>query len=507
MSGILIALGGYLAVGTLILIIDGYKSTLSYISWGVGTGGFIWALLSYLQSGPLIWYLGGWNVKGIEVRLDLTSLLFMGLILSLNLVTLLHLKSSESKSFYSLYNYLLGMGTSLAITHDIFNLYVCIELLSVVTILLIGYERKTHQIWAGIKYLFLSSLSMSIYLLGMSLLYKAAGTLSISELTAILSQRNLPTVNIGLALMVAGLAVKGGIFFFGMWLPDAHAYSHHVVSVLLSGMAIKGGIMGIIRISSVSDLTPVLTTLGAVTGIGGVIYAMFATKPKRILAFSTMSQMGYILVGLGSGTITGIVGGTFHLLFHGLFKGLLFLSVGFSGVGEENIYEISDRKVPLMSKVGFLIGSLSIAGVPPLNGFISKTLCVEGFPSLWVSGLLFLVGIGTAISFIRLGWFFLGGKTIWEFKSGTAILLLSAIVLASGFLTGGLVGEVNWAELLKPLPILESLVTLGVGGLLYFLLKDHLHQARIPRNLFNIDNSILSIFLGFIAIISLLIYL
>ena len=502
MVGFLLAVGGYLTFGTLILVLKRGGYLLSFVGWLLGLAGLTKLALQFAQSGPFIWYVGGEG--GIEMRCDLPSLLFGGLVLSLNLATLLYVGRNEDPTFYALYNYLLATAFSLELSHDLFNIYVSIELLSLLSILLIGYGKKTYQIWAGLKYLLLSSFSMSLYLLGVGLVYKISGTLSIEALSEAENLAATTGFKTGLALMIAGLAVKGGIFFFSMWLPDAHAYSETVISALLSGIAIKGGIFGILRVAEIADLGPLLIVLGGVTGLLGAYCALLARRPKKILAFSTMSQMSYILIGFGSDAFLGMLGASFHIVFHGLFKGLLFLSAGASGAGKTSLYDLREA-IPKSAKLGLIVGSLSMMALPPFDAFFSKSLCLEGVSSLGSKATLLAIGLGTVASFVRLNWYMLRAKTAPSFFKGKSIVILSLITLGSAaFLP--LLLEVQPLHLLVSGHFWESILTFLAGAGLFFIFREKFKKKDLWRSPFTLENS-LCFLLGGLLFVSLFLLL
>ena len=504
MIGFLLAIGFYLGAGILVSILGRRGFLTSMAAWVGATGGVIFAAIEYRTDGVQVSGLAGWPLKGIEVQLDEPALLLATLILVLNLCTLLYVYTREETFFYAIYNYLLGTGLALGISHDLFSIYILMELLSLVSILMIGYSKKTYQIWAGVKYLLLSSLSMSIYLVGMAIIYHSGGSLSISVLQNLFHSSQSKPVLVGVSLMIVGLAVKSGIFLFSMWLPDAHAYSATVVSALLSGMAIKGGIIGILRVSSLADIDVVLLFLGSLTGVLGVLYAVLAKRPKKILAFHTMSQVGYILIGMGAGTALGLAGATLHLLFHGLFKGLLFLAVGSAGTGGRTVYELQDMKISIGTKVGLAVASLSIMAIPPFDGFYSKDLCLMAAPSPWIAGILILIGIGTVISFTKLSWFFLTANTGSLDHHSGAILTLSVLVLASGPVVVWSLSGVELMSLLKLSHVMESLIIFAVGIVGYVGLRHIIGKVTLPSFPFEVENATISIYLGFLVLTLLL---
>ena len=503
MTPLILGVSFYLFAGTLAFIFPLYRFWFSVVGWMGAVGGLVRATLLFLESGPIVQSLGSWAVLGIEIKIDQTTLLFGTLVVLINIFTLLDLRGRKQGFFYCLYNLLLGTCFSLAFSNDLFNLYVTIELMSLISILAIGYDRKAYQIYAGIKYLVLSSLSMSLYLIGLALLYSTHGYLGISELASVVPATPDSTVFLAVGLMITGLAVKSGTLLFSMWLPDAHSYCSTVVSALLSGLAVKCGLVGIIRVSEIVPCGFLLLELGALTGIGGAFYAVAARRPKRILAYHTMSQVGYILIGIGIGSSLALTAATLHILFHGLFKSLLFLSVGHTGVGNQSLYKLKkDRAIPLGSKVGLFAGSLCIMAIPPFNGYFSKGLLVEQAHRPWVWGVIMVTGLGTAFSFLKLNWKInFQTPSIGLSRDDLPLVSFAVVVLLTSLFAFSILGRGEFLTLLSPSHAIQRLVLTLFAGVAYWSLRSFLKSKQVSETPFTLDNSLISIFTGF-AIIS-----
>ena len=437
----------------------------------------------------------------MEFKLDETTLLFAGLVVVLNLFTLLYLQGTKKGTFYALYNFLLVSTYSMAFSHDLFNIYVTIEFMSLVAILLIGYGRKAYQIYAGIKYLLVSSLAMSLYLIGLGLVYRGGGHLSIAELERAIEGKPEFTLSLGISLMISGLAVKGGVMLFSMWLPDAHGYSGTVVSALLSGLAIKSGLVGVIRLAELVNWNILWLFLGSLTGITGGIFALLGRRPKRILAYSTISQIGYVLLGVGAGTHAGILAAALNIFFHGMFKSLLFLSVGHAGVGNRDVFSGESLPVPTESLVGLSVGTLSILAIPPFSKYFSKAFLLESSEQGWITWIMLLIGLGTATYVVKLDWALLiksHRKPLDE--GGWALIAFSFFVATSGLVAWMVLGGHEISALLT-FHHIALYLSLPVAGLLVFLaFKNKLGHVKSPRLPFNLDNALISVFTGFLFI-------
>ncbi|MFW6111892.1 MAG: complex I subunit 5 family protein [Candidatus Bipolaricaulota bacterium] len=505
MIALLIGVASYISAGVLSLLLPDQRSLFGVLGWVGALIGTSLATFSYLDSGSLVSTLGRWGPLGIELKIDQTTILFILLVVILNLFTLWYLRGRKKATFYCLYNFLFATSFSVGFSNDLFNLYVTIELMSLLSILLIGYERKAYQIYAGIKYLLLSSLAMSLYLIGLGIIYRSGGYLGIEKLARSLAEDPDFAISLGLGLMVTGLAVKGGVLLFSMWLPDAYSYSGTVVSVVLSGIATKFGLIGIIRLSAVGNLNYLLLVLGALTGLGGAVFAIAGKLPKRILAYSTISQVGYILIGVGTGTVLGITGASLHIFFHGLFKSLLFLSVGHAGVGAVSIYGGLKASIPLASKIGLTIGSLSVMAVPPFSGYFSKNALVNPGVPQWIWYVVLVIGLATVVYLVKLNWALLVRPTAGGFNSGDLTLVVFGIVVAlSGLVTVAVLGGAEFIKLFNLINVITAFGLALGGGSILFGLGSRVEVLEVPGFPFNLENSLISLFTGFIVIAAVL---
>jgi formate hydrogenlyase subunit 3/multisubunit Na+/H+ antiporter MnhD subunit len=221
-----------------------------------------------------------------------------------------------------------------------------------------------------------------------------------------------PTALIAVALLIAGFGTKAGLVPFHVWLPDAHAEAPAPVSVLLSGVMIKVALYALARTISIffpaiPQLTLFAVALGCLTMVVGVVLAMAQDDLKRLLAYSSVSQMGYVLAGVALGTYLGCYGGLFHLMNHALFKALLFMGAGAIVVatGARRISELGGlaRRMPITSAC-FLVGVLAIAGFPPFNGFMSKLtiyLALARAGLWWAVVVAVLTSLLTMVALIR----------------------------------------------------------------------------------------------------------
>ncbi len=458
------------------------------------------------QGKPLVIVLGGWEKGiGIELAADRFSLGLTILVLLLGGAVVAYLWHERLRPyFFMLLHLLLGSVYTLVFARDLFNIYVTLELLTLVSFLLVGYERKPYQIWASLKYLLLASLGLGIYLLGVAIIYYHTGTLNLGLVAARLAaEQGTPWVLLASSLLVTGVAVKSGIFIFSLWLPAAHSSATPAVSALLSGLVIKMGVVVLFRLTSAFSLSLPLLVLGALTGLLGVIYAIFTYDLKRMLAFHTLSQIGYITLGIGIGSEIGIAGSLEYIVGHGLFKGLLFLAAGAAvqTAGEGDIPGLIARraKIPVSARVALLVGTLGIIGVPPLAGFCGKSLLSAGVQSPVIQTVLILISLGTVASFAKLIPLFRierGPSSTWPVKLAFVILGLPIVLFLP--LARLLVPAAQLSLSLYVLPFVKSLLAVGGGFLLYRLLSRR--PFHLPQRIFRLEEAILVILSGFFLI-------
>jgi formate hydrogenlyase subunit 3/multisubunit Na+/H+ antiporter MnhD subunit len=376
---------------------------------------------------PLVYELGNWpEPVGIALYLDglaWTSSL-VGALVALCAVLFAVAERKHGPRFYFFFLLLVFGMEGVVLTGDLFNLFVFLEILSIASYILIASRDWPQALLGSFRYLMISSLGVAFFLLGIFLVYQATGTLSlrmVSEALRIpgatgggLLERRL---QLAVVCLVTGTGVKAAFFPFHTWLPDAHASAPHPVSAVLSGVMIKISFLVVWRMLVLfpyGQLQRVLLWAGAVTAVFGVVAAIAQTDCKRLLAFHSVSQMGYIIAAFGAGTAAALGASLYHLVNHSLFKGLLFLTIG------AVIHATGERDIGRLRRLGglagrlpgvfalFLVGVLSIAGLPPFNGYASKGLVaagLQGWPLAYV--LILLASAGTVASFLKLSGIFL----------------------------------------------------------------------------------------------------
>jgi len=347
--------------------------------------------------------------------------------------------------------------------------------------LLIVHKAHPEGVSAGRLYFVMAQMGAVLLLSSAGMLYLGTGALEIHTAASFDSDLNRLAF---LALGLIGFAIDSAVVPLHVWLPGAHAESPTPMSALLSGVVVKTGIYGMIRyFYFVGDIpaswSDPIIVLGLVTAFVGVFLALFQMDGKRLIAFHTISQIGVMVSGLGTGLALGAVGGLYHLLNHSMFKALLFLSAGWVmwSAGTRNLREIGRSKAsgPILIMIPYAVGALSISGIPPFNGFYSKSLVAKAVevehPLLAV--LVSLVGILTILSFTKLGWYLFrprGGERekAVPIPVGVVCVLLAVMCLvlgpAAGFVVKGLGGFMGAAAV--KMPEVASLSNTTVAGYL-----------------------------------------
>jgi len=330
----------------------------------------------------------------------------------------------RSSTFYGLLMGFLGTMLWGCVTNNVIMLYVAIEATTLTSGLLVAFYWDRRALEAGYKYLMLLTIGITFALFGCVLLYAGAAAtnkldggsaLLISDIRHVVQFIPGGTAAITIAFLLIGFGTKAGIAPFHPWLPDAHAEAPTPISVLLSGVMIKMSLYALARTVSIfypawPQVTIFIVALGTFSMLLGIILALTQNDLKRLLAYSSVSQMGYVLVGIGLGTYLGCYGGLFHLLNHALCKSLLFMCVGavMYATGARRISELGGlrNKMPITSAC-FFVGALALAGFPPLNGFWSKLtiyLALARAGMWWAAGVAIVASILTMVVMVRAGY-------------------------------------------------------------------------------------------------------
>ncbi len=325
------------------------------------------------------------------VSLVLTAVvLFLGFFVSVFSVPYMAKERGEEK-FYALLLMTIGSIIGLGTSFDLFNLWVWFEAMAVSTYFLVSfYKDQPASLEAGIKYLVQSAIGSALVLFGIAAIFAAIGTTGFEDLYQY--SRQLGGLGVaGVVLMIVGFGVKAALVPMHTWLPDAHSQAPSGISAMLSGIVIEAGLMAMLRvISMVGQLKGnwgfILIVFACLNILVGNLMALRQTEVKRLLAYSSLAHVGYMLFGFGVGfafgQADGTAGGSFHLITHALMKGLAFLAVGAMlyglklSKGDHSSLTLDDlngasRRYPIVA-ICLSIALLALGGLPPFAGFMSK---------------------------------------------------------------------------------------------------------------------------------------
>lgn len=432
-----------------------------YLALATGLASATYALLLFLAASPLRLQL--LDQFGVTLLLDSLSGYFILTNALVTMAVVLYCWSSDKTAFFYAQLIILhgSVNAAFACT-DFISLYVALEVSGIAASLLIAYPRTDRSIWVALRYLFVSNTAMLFYLVGAVLVYQSSHTFSFVGL------RQAPPE--ALALIFMGLLVKGGVFVSGLWLPLTHSESETPVSAMLSGAVVKAGVYPLVRAAlEVEELDPLIRSFGVGTALLGVAYAVFEKDTKRMLAFHTVSQLGFILAAPE-------VGG-FYALTHGLVKSALFLIAG--SLPSRSLKDLQHQPIDARIWLALAVASFSISGFPLLSGFGAKVLTMQSLAS-WQVIAMNLAALGTAISFAK--FIFLPSSGEQAVKPG--------FWLALGLLLGGLVAaNLVYIEAYTVANIIKPLAIIAAGWLLYWLLFRRL-TVKLPRLLEQFDHLI-----------------
>jgi len=432
------------------------------------------------STGILVYKVGGWIPPiGICLALDgLTSFMLVTVNLVSFLVTIYSIsymeKYTDKWKFYTLFMLMLAGMNGIIITGDLFNLFVFLEIASIASYALVAFGTEREELEASFKYAVMGSVASSFILLGIALLYSYTSTLNMADISRALDIKGIsPIISFIAVLFLAGFGLKAALVPFHAWLPDAHPSAPAPISAMLSGIFIKTlGVYVLCRIffnilGVSQNILFIFIILGIISQIVGAILAIAQNDIKRMFAYSSISQIGYIIFALGIGTPLAILGGLFHLFNHAIFKALLFLDSGAIeySTGSRNLKSLGglNSRLPVTASTS-LIGSMSIAGIPPLNGFWSKLIIIIAAIQAGYFGfalIAVLVSIVTLAYYLKFMGFTFFGKldtALLKIKEVPLSMKLSMLILAIICVLGGL--------LLIPQfrPFLESAANVLLSG-------------------------------------------
>lgn len=352
-------------------------------------------LLMVSATGPISYRLGGWAPPwGIEYVVDSVNAYILLIVSGIGALVITFAKQSVERElpegkdglFYAAYLLCLSGLLGVTITGDAFNIFVFLEISSLSSYVLISLGRQPLALTAAYRYLALGTIGATFYLIGIGLLYQATGTLNIADLAVRVQElSDSRSVRAAFGFMTIGLAIKLALFPLHIWLPNAYAYAPSVSSAFLAATATKVSIYVLVRVFftifgpdysfGAMSLNLVLLPLAILAMFIGSIIAMFQLDIKRMLAYSSVAQIGYMIMGISLASVLGVTGGILHLFNHALMKGALFLAMGcvFYRLGSVALADMDGigRRMP-WTMAAFVIAGLSLVGIPLTGGFVSK---------------------------------------------------------------------------------------------------------------------------------------
>ena len=409
----------------------------------------------------LVYSVGSW-IPPIGICLVLDGLsAFM--LLTLNLVSCLvaiysigYMERYTAKyRFYILFMLMLAGMNGVILSGDMFNLFVFLEIATIASYALVAFGTESEELEASFKYAIMGSVASCFILMGIALLYSYASSLNMADISAVLAAKGNSNIIVFISvLFLMGFSLKAALVPFHAWLPDAHPSAPAPISAMLSGVLIKVlGVYVLMRIffSVIGSGIPILSLLmflGVLSMMVGVFLAIGQWDLKRLLAYHSISQIGYVILGISLATPLGIMGGLFHLFNHSVFKSLLFLNSGavVYSAGTRDLQQLSGlrQRMPVTANTS-LIASMSIAGIPPFNGFWSKLIiilaCIQvdrpGYASWAVLG-----SILTLASFMKVQKYAFFGtlkETLKKVKEVPLSMGLPMVILSIICLLGGII--------------------------------------------------------------------
>ena len=420
-----------------------------------------------------VYLLGGWRAPiGINLVLDGMSAMMLMIIsvivFASSLYSIEYMKRYTSKlRYYALFMMAVAGMNGVVLSCDLFNLYIFMELASVASYALVGFGCEAEELEASFKYLVLGTVASFSILFGIAIVYGSVGSLNMAQISLEIARNGINNALLfAISLFIMGFGLKAALVPFHAWLPDAHSSAPTPISAMLSGVLIKTlGVYSLVRIlfnviGANSQILMILMILGTISMLVGVVMALGQWDFKRLLAYHSISQVGYIILGVGLGTPLGIIGGLFHLANHSVFKSLLFLNAGAVeySTGTRQLEELGgmSEKMPVTATTS-LIASMSISGIPPFSGFWSKLIiiaaCIQAQHPLYALLAVF-ASVLTLASFTKVQKyiFFENLKEKWNNVREVPLLMCIAMVLLSVLCVfmGLLLIPAVWNLLLSP---------------------------------------------------------
>ena len=424
-------------------------------------------VLQVIDQGVISYELGGWAPPiGIEYRVDLINAYVLMVVTGIGAVIIPYARvsvaarfgSRDQAWFYTMYLLALTGLLGVTVTGDAFNIFVFLEISSLASYVMIAMGRERHCLTAAYQYLIMGTVGATFIVIGIGLLWAMTGTLNLYDLAQrIPAIENTRPVLAALAFLTVGISLKLALFPLHLWLPNAYAYAPSVTSAFLAGTATKVAIYLLLRFfytvfggATFFETTPlpeIFLVLSLVAMFAASTVAVFQSNVKRMLAYSSVAQIGFITLGISYATETGLTGAMAHIFNHAIMKAGLFLLIGnvLFQLGSVKIDDMAGigRKMPI-TMAGFVILGLSLLGTPGTVGFISKWylgLAAVEQGQWWLVALIVIASLITMLYIgrvVEVAYFREPTEKVAQLREAPLSLLVPAFVLVGAAIYFGL---------------------------------------------------------------------
>ncbi len=388
----------------------------------VCAGNSVAILMQVESAGEIIYALGGWAAPwGIEYRIDSANAFVLLIISIIYLAGTIYARDGvesevpdERRSwFYTAWILCFTGLCGITISGDVFNVFVFLEISSLSTYILISFGTDKRCLTAALRYLIMGTIAATFYLIGVGLLYALTGTLNMADLSERLPELlKHRTTLVAFGFIVIGLGIKMALFPLHNWLPNAYTYAPNAVTAFLAGTATKAAVYVFARLmftvfpagyfTEATSAYAIILGTGILGALVASAIAIFQDNLKRLFAWSSIGQVGYMAIGLGLATTSGVAATFLHLFNHALMKTAIFMAIGglcyVTGTTNTASLQNAGRRMP-WTMAAILIGGLSLIGVPFTTGFVSKWYLVSAALEQqywWLAGLILIGSLVTA---------------------------------------------------------------------------------------------------------------
>ena len=406
-----------------------------------------------IHEADMVVFVGSYaDVLGIILRANSLSAVFILLttfiFLAISVYSYSYKEQRDTRTFWFLMFLLEASFIGLFLSGDMFNIFVLVEVSTLVTVILAMYDRESRNIFYGKVYLMANIVATQFYLLGLGYIYRLTGTMDIVRATEILERADRANLILPYALIMTTIAFKCSLIPFFSWSPKVRIYpkSPTVVAAIISGLHVKTAVYLLLCFQDIFINVAsgeFILIAGIIAGLAGTVMAICQTDIKMILAYHTVSQVGLIVIGISMGNEYSYVGGLYHIISHAMFKTTLFLSTGIiiHAYGTADVYKIRGvmKRMPLVG-IATAAAILGITGAPFFIGSVSKYfIAYEAHPV--VNVVIILISLGTIISFVKFATVLFGHcDLVGDIPKAEKYRIAPVFVMGMICLAGGLFG-------------------------------------------------------------------